>query len=514
MLPILFFISANLPAQDLYIEYNAKKNETKYYNMVQNTKKYLDSSGLSVRKGSSIILVAENINNFAYRVAFQTNQQERDYSSVNFLNFGFPATNGLSGFGMNSVWKSSNLMKPDTLRERINDDNQGFGVNNDNSQKALQENQFSNEDIILMGNLESTELFFKENVEKSYNVIDRYNKFLLAQSDLNNVREGIYTDKNAIIEIVSEYLRACFGIDEGVSTPNIERIISLSNTRKELTVKHDEMLKLIGRYKNSLDSLQKSLERSKSKGSTSNVAQLKDWISSGNSNLKTMQEMVDVLNSQLYDLKDLSLQDVHHLCTALVAVRDDSFSSRKSIQAEKDFVKVSMTILPSESNIKVKEEQNVIDQIEINVYGGIKINTSTGMSIGSFFKRPEEFSVRNQQIVSTPTDAFLLVASSNIHVYSPGKGDVSFGGTLGIGLPVSMGNGISQSPVFSIGPSVILGKKQRATATLGIMGARTNKLGSGLKVGDTFAGLDGVLDVVHPYDWAWFLGVTYDLYRQ
>lgn len=144
--------------------------------------------------------------------------------------------------------------------------------------------------------------------------------------------------------------------------------------------------------------------------------------------------------------------------------------------------------------------------IVVQAYGGFKVNASVGMAFGSFFRPSEKYFVREGMIESRPEGTFVPALASFLHFYTVGKSNLSWGGSVGVGAQQG------QSLAFFLGPSLLLGKRDRLVVTAGIMGARAQRLDEGYAAGDAFDGDSGDLPLFQPYEAGVFVGMSFNLF--
>lgn len=144
--------------------------------------------------------------------------------------------------------------------------------------------------------------------------------------------------------------------------------------------------------------------------------------------------------------------------------------------------------------------------IVVQAYGGFKVNASVGMAFGSFFRPQEKYFVRESQIESRREGMFVPALASFLHFYTVGKNNLSWGGSVGVGAQQG------QSLAFFLGPSLLLGKRDRLVVTAGIMGARAERLDEGYAAGEGFDGDSGDLPLFQPYEAGVFVGMSFNLF--
>jgi hypothetical protein len=157
--------------------------------------------------------------------------------------------------------------------------------------------------------------------------------------------------------------------------------------------------------------------------------------------------------------------------------------------------------------IKVLKTKSFI----IPTYGGIKVDASVGIAFGQFFDKPLSYFKEDSTniIVSSELDDFLPIIASFIHFYPSTSGNISVGGTFGVGFPVT-GNESLQSIFFFLGPTILLGKNDRVVLSAGMMGGRNKSLSKGFQLGDVVEG-PGEIPTISSYELGGFVGISFNL---
>jgi hypothetical protein len=111
------------------------------------------------------------------------------------------------------------------------------------------------------------------------------------------------------------------------------------------------------------------------------------------------------------------------------------------------------------------------------------------------------FSVKSGIVVRNAPDQFVpaLGAMINTPIFFPSP-DLTFQLSLGVALKNS-------NPLYVLGPSIVIGRRQRTVITAGIAGAQVTEL-NGLKVGDPFNGT--TVPTEKTFRLGWFVGLSYN----
>ena len=118
---------------------------------------------------------------------------------------------------------------------------------------------------------------------------------------------------------------------------------------------------------------------------------------------------------------------------------------------------------------------------KVNVRGGIKIEPSVGISFTTFGDHSKDFyALGDSVIASEDGQNFAPNISGFINFYPYTGRSISFGGTFGIGVPVSGGK---FKPNFLLGGALVLGNKYRIMLNGGMSIGPVDKLAEGQQLG-------------------------------
>jgi hypothetical protein len=114
-------------------------------------------------------------------------------------------------------------------------------------------------------------------------------------------------------------------------------------------------------------------------------------------------------------------------------------------------------------------------------------------------------------VVGNEIDRFVPIANTLLHFHPYGDGRMVLGGAFGVGIPLSSSDA-GRSPTFLLGPSLIMGDRDKVFITGGIIGGQVNRLGAGIQEGDTFTFTDGTLETRGQYELGYFLSLSFKLF--
>jgi hypothetical protein len=212
------------------------------------------------------------------------------------------------------------------------------------------------------------------------------------------------------------------------------------------------------------------------------------------------------------DKKGLSVSDILNLQMNFREIAAQTFSYSVPISLGKHQTEVTAHFVPLDSllsTVQGKKLNAKIKTLKIQTQGGMRISPGVGFHFGRFFTPAEEFSVRNDEIVSDGTGIIQPAIASMLHFYAQGRGSCQLAGSFGAGVPLSGGNLTALN--FYLGPSLILGREQRIILSVGISAGPVKRLARGFKIGDFFDSDSSQLPSQTRYELGYFVGVSFKM---
>lgn len=195
-------------------------------------------------------------------------------------------------------------------------------------------------------------------------------------------------------------------------------------------------------------------------------------------------------------------------------IRGATFTFTERFEADGGAFKLHPTLYPLDTTgNRTGAPSAKLTPIRVGVRGGLKISSSIGLSLGQYFEAPQDYLVRQGVVVGTDKDRFLPIVNTFFHFHPYSNGKASLGGALGVGLPLT-GADAAQSATFLLGPSLVLGNRDKVYLSAGLIGGRVQRLGAGLAVGDAFSGQDGLLPTTNRYELGYFFSLSFKLFGQ
>lgn len=338
----------------------------------------------------------------------------------------------------------------------------------------------------------------------------------LATSDIEKLKTNTYLKPSRIKELIEEEINYSFAKAKGEE-------ITISDLVNEMQ-KEEDLKKTIDSYNNATKDY-KDLAKKWANFSNSlsfltqqvNDLQLEFIIKSTDSISQTIKSNIE---SNLTQSLDISLTDEYtkdNIATmaSLRQVYEEMQSniftySFPPIQANGEQVVIDLEVLSKNQLGEYKTLKNL--KQNITVTGGWKISAGVGLSFGALANKSYDYSVVNGVIIEDEIDDFIPFITSFAHFHQKNNNNLNLGGSFGIGFPLQGGASV-QSVTFFIGPTLLLGKKQKFLLTAGIMGANVGRLGSGLKAGDEYNSFTNTLPIKQKYELGYFIGISYDILK-
>lgn len=339
-------------------------------------------------------------------------------------------------------------------------------------------------------------------------------KELFAADELIRVRFDPNLSPDQIKAMAREYAEVIFGkTDPGQIT--LEELLVRKSPVDHMLERTAEYREALGQYAHHLKiarSTYEELDRFSLPGTN-----LKESLARAHLTIQLSQEKeavfrknVDGLEDQILKMAGLDTDQLTKLRNIYLVLMNHDFTRTFRHVADSDVMifRVSLRALDK------AKEQGVYDRdlapVRVLSYGGLKFNTSVGLGFGQTFKQPYNYFIRDSTVHRTRKDAFVPMVASFLNFYYLRPASISWGGSIGAGLPVTGGEGF-QSINFFLGPSMIIGHSGRIVFTTGIMGGRVAYPAQGYQVGDRFPGDSGLFKTETSYQLGYFMSVTFNL---
>ncbi|MCB9082160.1 MAG: hypothetical protein H6555_10660 [Lewinellaceae bacterium] len=507
----IFFVGSNGTAQDLHVYYNMEADSLTY---VRGGKK-IESP--TVRRGDQVFLHVTHYNNYLYDVSVKTAGTEVSApASFNPLDFTSIMGGGASGAtDMISAIFGGGRGLPPLMAESVDQPSGDFGFASASQKSVLDAmgKRFRSAQNLLV-NLESDMAMKEDEIKKSLEG-QRIRNLVAAEVQKLKYNPNLKTDQ--IKRISQEYMERIFEKPAGADL-TITEVLASVDAEKTIASKADAYGRDIDRYGQTVaqitgirDSLRTVFFNVQEAAAF--LSQVGPVNSSARQRFSAYQDKFQELQEVLPEVHDLPLEDLINLRYTYEELQSNNFTYVYRHTADSDKLTFTITLNPVDSLKTQGIKSRTLAPVEIKSYGGLRINTSVGLSFAQFFKRPQEFFIRDGIVLADNKDQFFPMVTTFAHFYGQAQKGVSVGGSFGVGIPLGSGgnNSSLQSVAFYMGPSFVFGRDQRVVFSTGLMGGKVDKLSEGYKVGDAYLSSTGEPTVKGVYELGYFLGISFNL---
>jgi hypothetical protein len=488
-----------------------------------------------VKRGEAITVHLVNYNNYLYDVEIQESQSQTFYQSTGMdtsqmFNIGdgssgsgsamniFSMFTGASGmFGLDMLAQGQLPLigglsfggkgfADDAVELRVSE--QLSGIRTD-YEKTLEE---------LMA-IEGSITAISEEIEQ---VVGIKKKQDVAIKEIQQIRFNPRMAPHRIKQLSTEYMEMIFG-DTDITQLSAQDLWELSRFNERI----GESLKFAQEEKEAYETKLQDLEFYAVSLTQVGIDQVtsssltKNYVALENSLVKTFGEAQQVLQNldenmgkmeeALAENKDGDFERLSRLRYMYEELNQNDFTYTYTTTARDDMTTLEVLLQPKEELPEgISAKSRKIAAVQVQSKGGLKLNASLGLSFGQFFNQPQSYFIRDSVILAQDEDSFVPVLTSFLHFYGYRPGQVSYGGSFGVGLPV-FSDQPGQSISFFLGPSVFLGGAQRIVLTGGLMGGRVNVLSRGYKVGDVLAPTEFTVPTGMKYRLGYFVGMSINI---
>lgn len=215
---------------------------------------------------------------------------------------------------------------------------------------------------------------------------------------------------------------------------------------------------------------------------------------------------------------DLLLEKLDYLETEYQAIMNTPFNFNTSDMAKGDELTITIDFYKNPLDENGEPTTTSIDDIsslakvkskelDVTVAGDLKINSSVGLAF-PYHKDNSSFINKDSVITAIDGNNFTpnIAAYLNFYPYS-GK-NVTFGGTFGVGVPISDDN---RNFSFLLGASTIFGSDNKLVLNYGATLGQVNKLDQGFNLGDNLGDIYESVPTRNAYNLGLFFGISFAL---
>jgi|GEM_PF-6956377 len=496
---IFLFSFSMLSAQvnGLIVEYDLYEDKVKYI------KNGVELEKPNVKKGENIYVIVQEFNPYITRAHLDI--LNNNYDQYSKSNGSGDSSGGALGFSLTGLLGS--LSTGNDITESLNLFPQSRGIS---SAEASQLQSQFNAQLAKLKNIEAE-------VNKSAEKLRLFQKAELSRKlalfDIEKLKQNSNIRPSRIRDMISEEIRFAFAKLPGEEI-NIDDVINDAEQKESIRITVREYEAAINEYESTTSdwvSLSKRLHLLDIDGN-----ERLDFIKTATDSIITVinDNVKQSEFSNLDEIIDLSLEPNLELLAELRQVYEELESinfqhSFAPVQAFSDDVHLKLDFERKDDRGDYVDYKS-LSQI-IPVTGGWKVSGSVGISFGKLFGERYDYAVESDVIVGNSVDAFVPYLTSYAHFHRQTEAPVNFGASFGLGMPLQT-SGNLQSISFFVGPSAYIGQSQKLIITTGLLGAKSQNLGNGYEIGDTFDGVTESLPLSSKYKFGLFFSMSFSIF--
>lgn len=508
LLTIFLLIHSDTDGQILHIYYNLHNDDVKYEKEGQ----IIDNP--IIKNGDDIILHITEFNNYLYTLELdisneQVIQESNGPSGNSLLSNLIPSLSPSSSFSDSTEYEynsSQNFL--DIPLITINDNPLSLsslfgGRGSDALLKELENFTSSTSDIIAEMDLISEEL----NLLRQTIIVNELAKEYAGQLKVNKNLSPSF-----IKGMCEDYYEAIFRKNpfESIELSDVLTIQSKAANYQVLNAELFELNAELNKKISTLDLLSRQFKSANVEETESYKRyskQLTEFLQKSktiNAQLENESISQDKLSSfpSTFELSQLQLQ--------LAEIISNEFTYHSRIKVTGDRLNINIKVYNANNEFNPEPELVKSRWLNFESKGGLKFTGSVGLNFSQFFNRSQSYSVDDGVIIGENDGIFAPTLASFLHFYSYTGKKTSFGGALGVGIPLT-GTGDGQTLQFFIGPSIILGTNQRMIVNFGLSGGKVDRLSKGYQVGEEFDENFGDIPTRPRYELGLFIGASFNI---
>ncbi len=513
---LMLSLCTTATAQDLHVYYDVFRDSVWYVKGGEKTETP------SVRKRDLVQLHVVEYNNYLYSIMTEQKELSEESGKSDLVNTLFPDAGGsIDGFLKNlplgkigagfSGMIASDLQGYTSGRQNNGTRGEDIDVNFKSAGEYIEKLWVITEELqTLSGQIAS----LSKRISAGSLSVD-YLDDLLKSSDLPPTQ---------IKEMVMEHLDLMFGSDF-VENPTLKGALSWGDNVQALRDKSARMSQLRDRWAGEKPDFDKAVYRLSQLVADMNEKERDMFV-----DLQNKRDEVNLRDLQIASFTD-SLGSLEEMAASVTAdklgalyrktreVKNHRFEHNetfKPVGREMDIV-LKFT-LKEEKKGSTDPETHRIRTIRVTNYEGFKYTITPGFCVAGFFTPQKRYSIalnnNNETIIAeSDADKFAPLVTTAVQVYNDRGKRVTPGALLGLAVPLTQNGGQGQSLNFVLGPSLVIGRDQRISISLGLMGGKTTRLSQGVTPFQPFDTQNGVrpIPTIDRYEFGWYFGVTGNL---
>lgn len=460
----------------------------------------------SVKKGQNIYVQISEFNPYSLTASVSSEQLSYSQSSVpGELSSGGAGSSLLSGVG--SLFGGLNMGSSLTSAYS--------GIPGSRGASDLQVMEAQSRFESLTASLSAVEQEMAVTVDKINRFKQAESSISLAASDIESLKSNPHLRPSRMKEIIEEEIKYAFAKSdsEGIALLDVldgqTRAADLQNTIKTYQQQKTAYAALSQEWKELASSVQ-LLASLTEDARFSYIVQASDSVQTIMSRKigQSSEQFDSITVNQAYI--EQSRDQLAKLRQVYEELQGDIFTYKfPPLQAENDEIVVDISVSRLATSTAPTTAFKQLTQ-RIPVYGGWKVTAGIGLAFNVLAGDNTRYSIVDDLIVGEDADQFTPAIVSFAHVYRQRASDINFAGSFGVGLPIFNGEG-GQSASFYLGPTLIVGKRQKFLISAGLSGSRVVRLAGGLELGDSYTNSLNTLPTRNSYELGYFVSISYDI---
>jgi hypothetical protein len=181
-----------------------------------------------------------------------------------------------------------------------------------------------------------------------------------------------------------------------------------------------------------------------------------------------------------------------------------NFNFTYAVNTEPDLSYLKLELFPKADD---NNKDTVVQYFQLNGKKNLKIRNSVGVAF-SYFNANNYFIDNDSVIRKGKGDLFTPLVSTFIHFYSGKTAGFRWGGTFGVGIPLT---GEKKDINFLLGLSTAFGQNEPILLSAGLSGGKVSKLASGYEIGQKTKITNNDKLLTSNYDLGAFVSVSFNL---
>lgn len=320
--------------------------------------------------------------------------------------------------------------------------------------------------------------------------MSKHEELVLVRMQLEELKYNNIKSEQAIKSEARELVRNSLGMDSSTLMPYIRKGKQMNT---ELTNALDDLA-------SSYNQVQQPGEldmNSRVEGKTFN-----DMAKQMNKSYSAISRVNEALKKDPAFLVD----DVVEVGNLYREIANANFNFIYSVNTEPDLSYLKLELFPRFDSVR---KDTMVQYFEVKGKHNLKIRNSVGVAFTYFAANAKKYIVTEDSIIAKgDRDLFSPLVATYIHFYSGKSAGFRWGGTFGIGIPIT---GEKKDINFMLGLSTAFGQNEPIMLSAGLSGAKVSKLTSGYQLGQKITHTNEDRIVTSGYDLGGFVSISFNL---